>query len=63
MSYDKARSFQQTTGTSMINGLAIETGSTVLDLGCGTAWLPHKSAVRAPELDHLAREDGGGCRP
>ena len=39
VSYDTDSTFQRSSGISMINGLAIEIGKSVLDLGCGTGYL------------------------
>ena len=54
VSYDKGSNFQQATGISMIDTLTIETGSTGLDLGCGTGYLTKVTCCQS-ELDQRGR--------
>lgn len=42
--YDSNSTVQREDGLNLMNLLCLEEGSKVLDLGCGTAWLPYQGA-------------------
>ena len=62
VSYDKGSNFQQTTGISMIDTLTIETGSTGLDLGCGTGYLTKILSERVGPEGKVVAVDPDGER-
>jgi ubiquinone/menaquinone biosynthesis C-methylase UbiE len=60
VNYDKSNNIQQTTGTSVIKGLTLETVSSVLDLGCGTGYLTKVLSERiGPEGKVVAVDPDG----
>ena len=62
VNYDKSSTFQQTTGTSVIEELTLETGSSVLDLGCGTGHLTKVLSERVGAEGKVVAVDPDGER-